>query len=87
MYVKSTTPFRQLSLLKFQFKYKPYLFTFSDESEKKWLVISIYRPPLDSFSQFLEALTGKSDFFFSAYNNFIIMGDFNAELNQKKQLL
>ena len=85
VYVKATIPSLELSLLKFQFKYKPYLFRWI--WEKNWLVISIYRLPLDSLSQFLEALTGKIDFFFSAYNNFIVMGDFNAKLNQKKRLL
>ena len=40
--------------------------------KEKWLVISIYRPPLDSFSRFLESLTGIIDFFSIAYDNFII---------------
>ena len=41
--------------------------------------MSIYRPPLDSLSQCLESLTGIIDFFSSAYENFIVMSDFNAQ--------
>ena len=47
--------------------------------KEKWVVISIYTPPLDLLSRSLESLTGIIDFFSSAYNNFIIMSDFNAQ--------
>ena len=49
-------------------------------STEKWLVISIYSgPALNSLSRFLESFTGIIAFFSSAYNNFIRMGDFNAQ--------
>ena len=41
--------------------------------------MSIYRSSLDSLSQFLESLTDIIDFSASSYDNFIIMGDFNAQ--------
>ena len=34
---------------------------------------------MDSLSQFLESLTGVTDLFFSAYDNFIKIGDVNAQ--------
>ena len=78
VYVKATIPSPQLSLPKFQFRIQALPFELNLTKEK-WLVISIYRPPLDSLSRFLESLTGIIDFFSSVYNNFIIMGDFNAQ--------
>ena len=47
--------------------------------KRKWLIISTYTRPLDSLSQFLTFLTGITDFFSSAYDNFIVIGDFNAQ--------
>lgn len=47
--------------------------------KEKWLVMLIYRSSLDSLSQFLESLTDIIDFSASSYDNFIIMGDFNAQ--------
>ena len=47
--------------------------------KENWLVISTCRPPFDSLSRFLESLTGIIDFFSSAYDTLIIMGDFNAQ--------
>ena len=46
---------------------------------EKWWVTLICRPTLDSFSRFSESLPGIFDFFFSSYNSFIIMGDFNVQ--------
>ena len=39
----------------------------------------IYRPTLDLLSRFLKSLTRIINFFFSAYGNFILMDDFNAQ--------
>ena len=48
--------------------------------KRKILKIAIYRPPLaDSLSRFLESLTDRIDFFSSVYENFVIVGDFNAQ--------
>ena len=61
VYVKAVIPFRQLSLLKFQFRIQALPFELNLRKEK-WLVISIYRQLLDLLSQFLESLTGIIDF-------------------------
>ena len=61
VYVKATIPFRQLSLLKFQFRIQALPFELNLRKEK-WLVISIYRQLLDLLSQFPEFLTGIIDF-------------------------
>ena len=47
--------------------------------KKKWLVISIYRPPLELLSCFLDSLTNMIDFFSSSYDNFTVMGDFISQ--------
>ena len=78
VYVKATIPSRQLSLPKFQFRLQALPFELNLRKEKS-LVMSIYRPPLDSLSRFRESLTGIIDFFYCAYDHFIIMGDFNAQ--------
>ena len=44
--------------------------------KEKWLLISIFRLPLDSLTRFLDTLTSIIDFFSSSYNNVIILGDF-----------
>ena len=41
--------------------------------------MSIYRPLLDSLSQFFRSLTDIIDFFSSAYDNVIITDDFNTQ--------
>ena len=47
--------------------------------KEKWLVISIYRPPLQNLEYFLNKLTKMIDFFADTYENYLIMGDFNIE--------
>ena len=61
VYVKATIPSRQLSLPKFQFRIQALLFELNLRKER-WLVISIYRPLLDSLSRFLKSLSGTIDF-------------------------
>ena len=78
VYVKATTTSHQLSLTKFKFRIQAVPFELNLRKEK-WLKISIYSPPLDPLSQFLEYLTGIIDFFSSAYDNVTIMRDFNAQ--------
>ena len=75
---KATISSCQLSLSKFQFRIQALPFELNLRKEK-WLAILIYRPPMDSLSRVLESLTGIIDFFSSAYDNFIIMGDFNDQ--------
>ena len=45
--------------------------------KEKWLVISIYRPPSQDSEFFLNSLTVILDHFTKAYDNYLIMGDFN----------
>ena len=53
-------------------------------SKKKWLYISIYRPPeannLDSFFEELNTSLSKAC---CKYENFVIMGDFNIDVKRK----
>ena len=50
--------------------------------KQKWLILSIYRNPKQDIQYFLDEITKILDFYSSDYNNIIIMGDFNAQINQ-----
>ena len=78
VYVKSSIPSRQLNFPNLPYKIQAIPFELNLRKEK-WLVISIYRPPLESLSCFLDYLTNMIDFFSSSYNNFIVIGDFNSQ--------
>ena len=78
VYVKSSIPSRELTFPNLPYKIQAIPFELNLRKEK-WLVISIYRPPLESLSCFLDSLTNMIDFFSSSYDNFIVMGDFNSQ--------
>ena len=66
-FIKATLPSGQLFLPRFQFRIQTLTFELNLRKEK-WLVISMYRPPLDPLSRFLESLASIIDFFSSAYD-------------------
>ena len=47
--------------------------------KERWLVVSLYRPPKQSLSYFLNSLSKLLDFYHRTYNKILVMGDFNAE--------
>ena len=76
-YVKSSIPSRRLS---FELCISIQAISFEINLRKeKWLVISIYRPPLQNSEYFLNSLTKIIDYFASTYGNHLILGDFNLE--------
>ena len=79
MHVKAIIPTRKLSLSKFQFRLLALPFELYPR-KGKWLVVSIYRPLLDSLTRFPYSLAGTTDFLSISYDNFIILSDFNAHL-------
>ena len=46
--------------------------------QRKLLVASIYRPPDQNLDYFLSSITGLLDRHLKSYEDFVIMGDFNA---------
>ena len=52
--------------------------------KEKWRVISIYWPPSQDSEFFSNLLTVILDHFTKAYDNYLIMGDFNLELLDKR---
>ena len=46
--------------------------------QPKLLVVSIYRPPDRKLEYFLSSITGLLDHYLKSYEDFVIMGDFNA---------
>ena len=82
-HVKSSVPSRKLKcdvLLK-SIQAIPFELNLRKE---KWLVISIYRPPSQDSEFFLNSLTVILDHFTKAYDNYLIMGDFNLEPHDKR---
>ena len=47
---------------------------------KKWLISGSYSPHLNSIQNHLVQLSKKFDFYSSKYENYIVLGDFNAEV-------
>ena len=47
---------------------------------KEWLISGSYNPHLNSIQNHLVQLSKKFDFYPSKYENFIVLGDFNAEM-------
>ena len=80
VYMKSSISFSQLNFPNLPYKIQAIPFKLNLRKEK-WLVISVYRPPLELLfkSCSLDSLTNTIDFFSSSYDNFIAMGDFNSQ--------
>ena len=78
--MKSSISFSQLNFPNLPYKIQAIPFKLNLRKEK-WLVISIYRPPLELLfkSCSLDSLTNTIDFFSSSYDNFIVMDDFNSQ--------
>ena len=78
VYVKSSIPSRSLSCNEDCNSIQAIPFEINLR-KKKWLVISIYRPPSQNSEYFLNSLTKIIDYFADTYDNYLKMGDFNLE--------
>ena len=78
VYVKSSIPSRPFSFEELYISIQAIPFEINLRKEK-WLVISIYRPPLQNSEYFLNSLTKIIDYFANTYDNHLILGDFNLE--------
>ena len=78
VYVKSSIPSRRFSFEELYISIQAIAFEINLRKEK-WLVISIYRPPLQNSEYFLNSLTKIIDYFANSYDNHLILGDFNLE--------
>ena len=78
VYVKSSIPSRRFSFEELYISIQAIPFEINLRKEK-WLVISIYRPPLQNSEYFLNSLTKIIDYFANSYDNQLILGDFNLE--------
>ena len=50
--------------------------------KKKWLLVCTYNPNKNLISNHLKEIGKILDNYFSKYDNFILLGDFNSELNE-----
>ena len=51
--------------------------------KQKWLIVTIYRPPHQDLIYFVEHISHILDQY-QCYENVVVIGDFNAESNEKK---
>ena len=77
VYVKEDIPSKQLKSFKFEDDMECIGFEINLR-KKKWALFSIYRPPTQSQSYFLGQLSTAIDHFSDKYENFVVVGDFNA---------
>ena len=77
VYVKEDIPSKQLKSFKFEDDIECIGFEINLR-KKKWAFFSIYRPPTQSQSHFFGQLSTAIDHFSDKYENFVIVGDFNA---------
>ena len=78
VYANKDIPSRQLDLYKFDDDMQVVPIELNLRKQK-WLVISIYAPPKQNTSQFLNNLSVGLDFYSTMYCNILVMGDFNVE--------
>ena len=76
LYINENLPRKIINSYKFKENSEIILFKFS-VSNKKWLLLSNYRPPSQSNLSFISELNLALKFFSSIYENFVLLGDFN----------
>ena len=82
VYIKDHIPSKEL--LKYHIPKDVQIISFEINLRKtKWLLISAYRPPRTSDQYFLDTLSSLIDYYSSSYENILIMGDLNLEINNK----
>ena len=83
VYVKEYSPSKQLKSFKFGADIGCIGFEINLR-KKKWTFFSIYRPPTQSQSYFFDQLSTTIDHFSDKYENFVIVGDFNASETEQE---
>ena len=78
VYIKSSLPSKILSNFKLPENIQAIPFELNLRKEK-WLFVSIYKPPLQSNSHFLDTLNDLLDFYSDIFDNKVVFGDFNLE--------
>ena len=68
---------RQLKSFRFETDMECICFEISLKG-KKWVIFSIYRPPLQSLDRFLDNLDRAVDHYSEKYENLLLLGDFNT---------
>ena len=77
VYVRSDIPSTELKSFKFDNDVECVCFEINLRG-KKWVIFSIYRPPSQSEAHFFENLGKAVDHYSEKYENFSLLGDFNA---------
>ena len=78
LYIRSYLPLRQLTKHKIFSDIQAFIFEINLK-KKKWLFLSIYKPPSQNCQYFLDSLHNIIDFYSSIYDNHIVLGDFNTD--------
>ncbi len=77
VFVKEDIPSKQLKSFKFEDDIECIGFEINLR-KKKWALFSIYRPPTQSQPYFFSQLSTAIDHYSDKYENFVVLGDFNA---------
>ena len=79
VFVRSSIPARMLSNYRFPPDIKAMLFEINLRN-KKWLFVSVYKPPPRNNQYSCDSLSELLDFYSSIYDNKVVSGDFNLEI-------
>ena len=78
VYIKSSLPSKMLT--KFKVPNTIQIVPFELNLRKdKWLLVSIYKQPLQNKQYFVSILSDLLDFYSNEYDNKVVLGDFNLE--------
>ena len=78
VYIKASLPSKILTKIKLPINIQIIPFEINLR-KRKWLFVSIYKPPSQSNQCFLDILGDQVDFYSQDYDNIVILGDFNLE--------
>ena len=81
IYARDGAPIKQLNSYKFPDDIEAIVIEINHRKQK-WLVISVYRSPSQCPKYFFDEIEKGMDFFSCKYENYIVTGDFNCEVNE-----
>ena len=82
VFTKSHLLTRQVTKLKISMDIQIIIFELNLRKEK-WLVVSVYKPPAEDATDFLNWLSQIIDFYSITYEKQVVMGDFNLTSDNK----
>ena len=79
LYIRQDIPSKSLTEIKLDNEIEN-IFIDINLRSKKWLISGSYNPKMSNIKNHLQEIGKGLDYYFSKYENFIVLGDFNAEM-------